>query len=395
MSAPLHKRIRGRWFAYLAVLFCICLGVWHFGFGAKPEKNRYPMPAWAGNKWPQLVPVRTVTVQVQDLPVRLKAIGTVTALNTVTVRSRVDGQLLRLAFEEGQKVEKGQLLAEIDPASYRIRLAQMQGQLKQATAQVASARSDLERILNLHRQNLVTAQELDIQQALVTQREGSQAAAQALVDDAQLQLAYTRIEAPLSGRVGIRRIDAGNLVKQTDTNGLVSITQTSPITVSFTIAEVDLQKVLGPFKAGQALSVEAWDRSDRLLLAKGSLRTVDNQIDATTGTLRLKAEFANEKEELFPNQFVNIRIQVETLDRALVIPGAAVQFGSRGTYVYVIDKDNKARVRDVVLGPSDGPLQSVSQGLKDGETIVLEGLDRLRDGFGVVIANGTASNTAP
>jgi len=395
MSAPLLKRIRGRWFAYLVVLACICLGVWYFGFKSKPEKNHYQMPAWAGSKWPQLVPVRTVIAQAQDLPVRLKAIGTVTALNTVTVRSRVDGQLLRIAFDEGQKVEKGQLLAEIDPSSYRIRLAQMEGQLKQATAQVASARGDLQRILNLHRQNLVTAQELEIQQALVSQREGSQAAAQALVDDAQLQLNYTRIEAPLSGRVGIRRIDAGNLVKQTDSNGLVTITQTSPITVSFTIAEVDLPKVLGPFKAGQDLNVEAWDRSDKQLLAKGLLRTVDNQIDITTGTLRLKAEFANAKEELFPNQFVNIRLQVDTLQKSMVIPGAAVQFGSRGTYVYVIDKDNKARVRDVVLGPSDGPLQAISQGLQPGEAVVLEGLDRLRDGFGVVIANGTASNTAP
>jgi multidrug efflux system membrane fusion protein len=339
-----------------------------------------------------------VIAESKDLPVYLKAIGTVTALNSVTVRSRVDGQLLRLAFEEGQRVERGQLLAEIDPAPYRIALAQAEGQLKQNVARLDTARSDLERIQNLHTQNLVTTQQLEVQQALVAEREGAVAADQAIVDEARLQLTYTRIEAPIEGRVGLRRIDPGNLVRESDANGIVVITQTKPIFVSFTIPEVDLQAVLEPFRAGEALVVEAWNRSESAILATGVLKTVDNQIDIATGTLRLKAEYPNEDERLFPNQFVNVRMQVRTLRDAIVIPSAAVQFGSRGTYVYIVNEENKAMLRDVVLGPTAGTEQAISKGLQPGEAVVLEGLDRLREGSGVVVSNETAPTpvtTAP
>lgn len=369
------------------------LAVWHFGFRSKPQRTPYPHPAWAGTKYPLLVPVRTVTAALRDLPVHLKAIGTVTPLNTVTVKSRVDGQLLRVAFEEGQRVEQGQLLAEIDPAPYRIRLAQAEGQLKQNAAQLESARSDLERIRNLHAQNLVTNQQLEIQQALVAEREGALASVQAQVDDARLQLGYTRVAAPISGRVGLRRVDAGNLVREGDTNGIVVITQNRPITVSFTIPEVELASVLDPFRAGQTLTVEAWDRNEKSVLATGTLTTVDNQIDTATGTLRLKAEFTNDDERLFPNQFVNVRMRVRTLEQAVVIPSAAVQFGSRGTYVYVVGADNKATVRDVVLGPIEGTQQAITKGVAAGEAVVLEGLDRLREGSGVVIANEPVSTS--
>jgi multidrug efflux system membrane fusion protein len=326
----------------------------------------------------------------KDLPVHLKAIGTVTPLNSVVVRSRVDGLLSRIAFEEGQRVERDQVLAEIDPAPYKIALDQAEGQLKQNVARLESARSDLERIQNLHTQNLVTQQQLEVQQALVLEREGAVAADQAMVDEARLQLEYTRVKAPIAGRVGLRRIDAGNLVRESDANGIVVITQTRPITVSFTIPEVDLQSVLDPFRAGEVLAVEAWNRSETSVLATGFLKTVDNQIDIATGTLRLKAEFTNEDERLFPNQFVNVRMRVRTLDDTIVIPSAAVQFGSRGTYVYVIDAEKKATIRDVVLGPTTGTEQAITKGLNAGDAVVLEGLDRLREGRGVVIANDSA-----
>ncbi|HTO02925.1 MAG TPA: MdtA/MuxA family multidrug efflux RND transporter periplasmic adaptor subunit [Opitutus sp.] len=390
MSDSSPPRSRVRYLIYGVVILGLAAAVWYFSARSTPAKSRYPQPAWAGTGRPPLIPVRTVVAEHKDLPVYLKAIGTVTPLNSVTVRSRVDGQLLRLAFEEGQRVERGQVLAEIDPAPYRIALAQAEGQLKQNVARLDTARSDLERIQNLHTQNLVTTQQLEVQQALVSEREGAVAADQAIVDEARLQLTYTRIEAPIEGRVGLRRIDPGNLVRESDANGLVVITQTKPIFVSFTIPEVDLQAVLDPFRAGEALVVEAWNRNESAVLSTGVLKTVDNQIDIATGTLRLKAEFSNEDERLFPNQFVNVRMQVRTLRDAVVIPSAAVQFGSRGTYVYIVDAENKAVLRDVVLGPTAGTEQAISKGLQPGDAVVLEGLDRLREGSGVVVANESA-----
>ncbi|MEO7598855.1 MAG: MdtA/MuxA family multidrug efflux RND transporter periplasmic adaptor subunit [Opitutus sp.] len=391
MSDSPTSRSPLRWLLYVVVAAALAAAVWYFGLRAPPAKNRYPNPAWAGNEMPPRIPVRTVAAKLQDLPVHLKAIGTVIPLNTVTVRSRVTGQLIRVVFEEGQRVERGQLLAEIDPAPYRIKLGQAEGQLKQNQARLSSARSDLVRIQELHEQNLVTTQQLEVQQALVAEREGALAADQAQVDDARLQLAYTRVEAPISGRTGLRQVDAGNLVRLGDADGLVVITQTKPITVSFTIPEVDLQSVLDPFRAGEKLPVEARDRRETTVLATGILKTIDNQIDTATGTLRLKAEFANDEERLFPNQFVNVRMRVRTLEKSIVIPTAAVQFGSRGTYVYVVDENNKAAIRDLVLGPSDGTQQAVSKGLKAGDAVVLEGLDRLREGRTVVIANDAPS----
>jgi len=306
------------------------------------------------------------------------------------VRSRVDGQLLRVAFEEGETVKKGQLLAEIDPAPYQIQLAQADARLLQNRAQLDTARRDLERFRQLYEENLLTTQQLEAQQALVAAREAALAADQADVDNAKLRLAYTKIEAPISGRLGLRVVDAGNLIRANDQSGLVVITQTRPIAVLFTVPEIDLQKVLEPLRAGESLAVEAWDRSEQNRLATGQLKTVDNQIDLATGTLRLKAEFANADDRLFPNQFVNVRLQVRTLAGAVVIPGAAVQFGSRGTYVYVINEKDEAVVRDVVLGPVADQLQAIAEGLKPGDAVVLEGLDRLRDGRKVIISDQTA-----
>jgi membrane fusion protein, multidrug efflux system len=395
MSASLPKRSRFRWFIYVAVAACLGAAVWYTAFREPAKRPRGAQPAWAGRGGPPLVPVKTVAAKQENLPVHIKAIGTVTPLNTVTVRSRVNGQLLHVHFEEGQRVEKGALLAEIDPSPYRIQVDQAEGQLRQAKARLESAKSDLERIRELHTRSLVTAQELDLQEALVAEREGAVAASQAQVDDARLQLSYTRIESPIAGRTGLRRVDPGNLVREGDTSGIVVITQTTPITVTFTVPEVDLASVLEPYRAGENLPVEAWDRAETHILAAGVLKTIDNQIDTATGTLRLKAEFPNADEKLFPNQFVNVRLRVKTLTDAVVIPSAAVQFGSRGTYVYVVDADKKARIRDLVLGPVEGTQQAVAKGLMAGEAVVLEGLDRLREGSGVVIANDTPVAKTP
>jgi len=369
---------RKRWFLYAAVASLFAAGVWWFGFHAEAPKRPTSMFRSKGNSTP--TPVRAVPAKKQDLSVHLRAIGTVVPLNIVTVRSRVEGQLLRVVFQEGQQVGKGQLLAEIDPLPYQIKLSQAEGQLRQNESTLRTARSDLERFKQLNSQGLVTEQQLEAQKALVTEREGSLASDQATVDDARRQLAYTKIEAPISGRLGLRQVDAGNLVRPNDANGLVVITQTRPVTVSFTIPEIDLQKVLEPLRAGEVLPVEAWDRGEQIVLAKGALKTVDNQIELATGTLRLKAEFPNDDEKLFPNQFVNVRMRVRTLKDATVVPSAAVQFGSRGTYLYLVNAESLATVRDVVLGPSESGVQAVTSGLKPGEVVVLEGMDRLREG---------------
>jgi membrane fusion protein, multidrug efflux system len=377
-----------RWSVYGVIILLIAAGVWYFSLREKPNGNRWgPNPAWAGTGQGQVMPVRVVRAERRDLPVHLKAIGTVTPLNTVTVRSRVDGQLLRVVFEEGQRVEKGQLLAEIDPETYRIALAQAEARLQQNLAQLETARADLERFRQLYDKSLVTSQQMEAQEALVRQREGALAADQAAVDDARLELAYTRIEAPIAGRLGLRRVDAGNLVRANDTNGLVVLTQTQPIAVMFTVPEVELPQVLAALRAGEPPVVEAWDRNERTLLARGVLTTVDNQIDLATGTVRLKGEFANADESLFPNQFVNVRLRVRTLRDAVVIPAAAVQFGSRGTYVFVVNDQNESTLRDIVLGPAEGAEQAVTEGLAPGDAVVLEGIDRLREGRKVLVVD--------
>lgn len=393
MSPPPSSR--RRWFLYCAVALVFAGGVWYFGFRAEAPKvgGGNPFRNSKSNSLP--VPVRAIAAAQQDLLVHLRAIGTVVPLNTVTVRSRVDGQLLRVAFSEGQEVAAGQLLAEIDPTPYQLRLAQVEGQLRLSESQLRTARSDLERFKQLNAQTLISPQQLEAQQALVAEKEGSLATDRAQVDDARRQLAYTKVEAPIAGRLGLRQVDAGNIVRAGDSGGIVVITQTRPISVMFTIPEMDLQKVVEPLRAGEQLVVEAWDRGEGSVLATGTLKTVDNQIDLATGTLRLKAEFPNADERLFPNQFVNVRLRVRTLKSALVIPSVAVQYGSRGTYVYIVGAENKATVRDIVLGPSDSAQQSVSKGLQPGELVVLEGLDRLREGKIVSVVGDEPAKTSP
>ncbi len=388
-QAPQRRR---PWLLYAVVALIFVGGVWYFGLRTTPRAEGNP---WRQRNSNQPTPVRAETVQRQDLTVQLRAIGTVQPLNIVTVRSRVDGELLRVAFTEGQAIEQGQLLAEIDPAPYKIRLAQMEAQMRQNAAQLRTVRADLERFQQLSGQALISSQQLEAQQALVADREGAQAAYQAQVDDARRQLAYTKIEAPIAGRLGLRQVDAGNFIRSSDTKGLVVITQTRPMAVAFTVPEMDLRQVVEPLRAGEQMPVEAWDRNEQTLLASGVLRTVDNQIDLTTGTLRLKAEFPNADERLFPNQFVNVRLRVRTLAKAVVIPSAAVQFGSRGTYVFLVNEKNEATVRDIVIGPSDGSMQSITKGLEGGERVVIEGVDRLREGRLVIMVEKDGQNPPP
>jgi len=338
----------------------------------KPEDERPPTP------------VRVIKAAPQQLAVQIKALGTVAPLRTVTVRPRVDGQLLRVTFQEGQQVTAGQLLAEIDPAPFRIQLAQANGQQKQNLAELENVRIQLKRFRNLANDGYVSAQDVANLEAQVRQFEGRLEIDQAAVDDAKLQLSYTRIVAPVSGRVGLRSVDAGNLVTSADSAGITTIAQTRPISVLFSVPESALAAVTEAVARDAKLPVQAWDREERAILATGELSSVDNSIDPKTGTLRMRALFDNRNGALFPNLFVNMRMQLEATEQ-LAIPDAAVQYGSKGTYVYVIRPNGSAQARPVVLGAaSDGQI-AVTDGLRVGEQVVLEGIDGLSEGGKVKI----------
>lgn len=340
------------------------------------------------------VPVKTEVARVQNLDLYLRGLGTVTAFNTVTVRSRVQGELIQVLFKEGEQVTEDQLLAKIDPRSFEVALDQALGQQQQNEAQYQNAKRDLQRYQTLRKQDSIAPQMLDTQLALVSKFEGQLKSDQAAVNNARLQLDYTRITAPIAGRLGLRRVDAGNLINANDPLGLVVITQTQPITVLFTLAENDLPAVREPLAAGKTLSVEAYDRSDQLRLAQGELVTIDNQIDVTTGTVKLKARFTNATDALFPNQFVNIRMKVSTVKDALTIPAGALQQGNQGAFVYVILPDDTAALRAVKVGARSGDRVAITEGVKVDERVVLEGTDRLRAGAKVRIIGAPASGAA-
>lgn len=366
------------------LIVAVAAAYWYWSAQTAAKKTQQ-----APNPWSMPVPIRVVEAQATDLKVQLKAIGTVTPLNTVVVQSRVSGPLQQLFFKEGEKVEAGQLLAQIDPADYQVQLAQAQGQKEQNVAQLKNAEADLALYTRLREQNSISVQQYNQQQALVNQLNGTIKSNQAQIDAAQLQLSYTQIKAPISGRLGLRAVDPGNLIQANSAEGLVTITQSSPIAVVFTIPESQLQQVRQAVRAGETLTVEVWDRAERQNLATGTLTTLDNQIDLATGTLRLKAEFDNTNEELFPNQFVNVRLNVAVQSGAVTIPQDAVQYGSQGTYIYVIE-DNKSQLRQLKLGSVDNGLVAVEEGLSAGEVVVLEGLDRLRPGRAVEIITDNA-----
>jgi multidrug efflux system membrane fusion protein len=361
------------------------------GEGRGPRRAGGPGGPGA-NPWNAPVPVRVISAETTDLTVQFKTIGTATALNTVLVQPRVSGPLLALHFTEGQKVEAGQLLAEIDPAPYQVKLAQAEGQMQQNVAQLKNAELDLALYEKLKSQNSISRQQYNTQQALVNQLKGSLKSNQAQIDAAKLELSYTRIVAPISGKTGLRKVDAGNLVQANSAEGLVSITQSAPIYVVFSIPETQLQSlrmaVQDQQKQQQKLVVEAWDRNDKQLLATGELTTLDNQIDPATGTLKLKAQFANSDDQLFPNQFVNVRLNIASRPGAVTIPQDAVQYGAEGTFIYVIE-NNKAQLKMLELGVVDNGRVEVRSGLKGGDQIVMEGLDRLRPGRDVTVVQSS------
>lgn len=334
------------------------------------------------------VPVRVTQVLQQDMPRYLTALGTVQPSGSVLVRSRVDGQLMRLHFEEGQAVKMGDLLAEIDPRPFQNTLNEAQGQLAKNKALLENARRDLVRYAQLSKGDFIAEQQVETQRALVRQYEGVVGSDEATVASATLQLEYSRVTAPMAGRLGLRQVDEGNMIKAADTTGLVRITRTKPCDVLFTLPEADLPALLVGHRAadveGRILPVMAWDRTQKTLLGTGRLFSMDNQIDAATGTVKLKARFSNTDEALFPNQFVNVRLEVQVRKNATVIPAAAVQLGSQGSYVYVI-QDGKAVLTRITPGWRTDAEMVVDAGLTPGQTVVVDGLDRLRDGMGVTL----------
>ena len=377
-------------FAKLLVLAALCLAV-VLSWRACSSTEEAPEGAGGRGGERPPTPVRVVVAERGPLEVELRALGTVTPLRTVTVRSRVDGELLRVAFEEGQQVREGQLLAEIDPAPFQIQLAQATGQQKQNLAELENTRIQLQRYRDLAGSDYVSAQDVANLQAQVRQFEGRRDRDQAAVDEARLQLDYTRITAPIDGRVGLRNVDVGNLVRSGDEQGIVTITQTRPISVVFALPETVVPAVAAAARRGDrsALVAQAWDRDERQLLATGTLSSIDNRIDTRTGTLRLRALFDNADDALFPNQSVNVRLRLGS-EEVVAIPDAAVQFGSQGNYVYVIGEDDTASVRQVQLGAAHGDRVAVAEGLEAGERVVLEGLDRLHEGSRVEVVTTDA-----
>ncbi|MFL6573537.1 MAG: MdtA/MuxA family multidrug efflux RND transporter periplasmic adaptor subunit [Burkholderiales bacterium] len=326
------------------------------------------------------IPVVASVAEVGDIPIYLSGLGTVVPMRTVIVRSRVDGELVRVNFAEGQYVKEGDLLAQVDPRPFQVQLDQAEGQLTKDQALLANARIDLERYRTLFQQDSIAKQQVDTQAALVQQYEGTVRTDRAVADNARLQLSYARITAPISGRLGLRQVDAGNIVHAADANGLVVITEVQPVTVVFTLPQDNLPAVMQRVKSNARLAVEAWDRGFRVKLASGQLLTVDNVIDITTGTVKLKAKFANADLALFPNQFVNARMLLDTRKGVITIPSAALQRGSQGSFVYVVNDDNTVGLRPVKLGPGDGERVAVESGVAAGERVVVDGMDRLREG---------------
>ncbi|MEP6933520.1 MAG: MdtA/MuxA family multidrug efflux RND transporter periplasmic adaptor subunit [Nitrospirota bacterium] len=373
-----------RWLIGLFVACALAIG----GYAILTKSDETPVRAAGQGGNPQgarTLPVVVAAAKTGDISVYLNGLGSVIPLNTVTVRSRVDGQLMQVRFKEGQTVQSGDLLAEIDPRPFQVQLTQAEGQMARDRSQLKNAQLDLERYRGLLQQGFVPMQQLDTQVALVRQLEGMVQVDQGQIDNAKLQITYSRITAPIHGRIGLRLVDQGNLVRANDANGLLVITQLQPITVVFTIAEDSLPAVLDKLKTGESLTVEAFDREQKRKLATGTLLTVDNQIDSNTGTVRLKAVFPNDDSELFPNQFVNARLLLDIKHGTTIVPSAAVQRGPKGTFVYVVNIDQTVGMRPVTVGVSHGEVSSIDTGLSHDELVVVDGTEKLREGSKVEV----------
>jgi membrane fusion protein, multidrug efflux system len=358
------------------------------GILARPGPWRSTAGAQGRLPAPPRIPVMAAAARTRDVGVYLYGLGSVTPLNTVTLRTRVDGELISVRFQEGQIVSRGELLAEIDPRPFEAQLTQFEGQLERDQALLDNARLDLKRFQVLVTTDAVPRQQLDTQVSLVRQLEGTVKNDQGQIEATKVQLAYCHITSPIAGRVGLRLVDPGNIVHAADTSGLVIITQLQPITVIFTIAEDSIPTVLEQLRRGVRMPVEAFDREQKRKLAEGALLTIDNQVDAATGTVRLRAQFPNADNRLFPSQFVNARLLLETRRGATVVPTAAVQSSPRGSFVYVVRPDQTVAVRPVSVGVTDGDDVSIERGLQAGEPVVVDGAERLRDGAAIERRNG-------
>lgn len=332
------------------------------------------------------VPVETALVEKGTLNVTLDALGSVTPLADVTVKPQISGQLMEIAFQEGQMVQQGDYLAQIDPRPYENALHQAEGTLAKDTAQMEDAQTVFERDKKLLAVHALSQQDFDKQKALLDQLKAAVQVDQAAIDTAKLNLSYCHIVSPVTGRVGLRQVDAGNYVQTNDTNGIVKITQVHPISVLFSVPEDKLPPLIARMKGEEAAPlVTAMDRTQSAVLATGKLASIDNQVDSGTGTVKMRALFDNENDALFPNQFVNVRILVKTIPEALIVPVAAVQRGANGPFVYVV-ADGKVTIRPIVPGPAEGEKTSVTEGLKEGERIVTDGTDKLADGTKVQVS---------
>jgi membrane fusion protein, multidrug efflux system len=373
----------------LIVLIALVIGAYEFlpwTRMGRPTAGR-PVP-------PQ--PVGAATIAQGDIRVVVNALGTVTPIVTVTVQSQINGQLLEVGFTEGQLVKKGDFLAQIDPRPYELLQAQFEGQLAHDQGLLAQAQVDLARYQKLAEQNSIARQQYEDQIYIVQQNQGTVKLDQAQIDQQKLNVLYCRIVSPVTGRVGLRLIDPGNYVQTTNNSGIAVVTQMQPITVIFPIPEDDLPQIVPQLNAGTTLQVSAYDRANVKMLATGRVIALDSQIDTTTGTVKVRAQFDNPDYALFPNQFVNAQLLVRTLHDAVTVPTAAIQRGEPGTYVYVINGDSTVSVRPIKLGPTDGPMAAVNSGLAVGDRVVVDGGDRLRDGARVTVpgAQGQAPAAA-
>jgi membrane fusion protein, multidrug efflux system len=378
---------RWRWLAAAVALAAVALAAWYwFGQGSAD-------PAKAGGKGDAAsrpMPVVAAPVRKGNIDVSIDALGTVTPRNIVVVHTRVDGQLLSVAFREGQSVKAGDLLAQIDPRPFEVMLTQANGQMARDQAQLKNAQVDLERYQTLLAQDSISRQQVDTQAALVRQFQGAVESDKGAIDNAQLQITYARIAAPISGRVGLRQVDPGNIVHAGDSNGLVTITQVQPVTVIYPVPEDNVPRIVKRMQGTEAVPVDAFDRSGKTRLATGRLLTLDNQIDTTTGTVKVKAEFPNTDNALFPNQFVNVRMVVETHQDATLVPTAAIQRGAPGTFVFMVKQDKTVAVTPVQVGAVSGETTEVTRGLAPGALVVVDGTDKLRDGSSVELVDAAA-----
>ena len=404
---PPPPRQRPRWVipaVVFGVLALVGLGAWYFWPASNTPATQKDGKAgkapgkggrFGGGDPNRAQPVAAALAREGDINVVQTALGTANALRTVTVKPRVDGQLQSVAFTEGQLVRQGELLAQIDPVPLQVALAQAEGQLARDAATLNNARHDLERYRTLLAQDSIAVQQVDQQAAQVKQLEGTVKIDEAQVDNAKLQLSYTRITAPIGGRLGLRLVDAGNMVRGSDAGGIAVITQVDPMTVLFTIPQDNLPRVLARLKSGDKPAVEAWDREQKNLLARGQLLTTDNQIDVATGTVKLKAQFANGDAKLFPNQFVNVRMVIDTYKGVIVVPAAAIQRATQGTVVYVVKDDSTVGLRTVQAGVTEGALTQILSGLQAGERVITDGVDRIREGAKVEVTEPGGGARAP